>query len=198
MYPLQVCSRKLRSSVSMAYIDDLSKRYRRYIAHPWKANLAGAERTVFVVYDKTKERQLRARMGLFELATKECGHGWALCDITRSFGQWIASLEYRESYYESPEDLQFLLNSEFLEFLAHQIRQVLRSAGTTTAVGLLGVGSLYGFVHVSQLLQRIDHEISGRLVVFFPGTYARNNYQLLDARDGWNYLAVPVTMESPS
>jgi hypothetical protein len=31
--------------------------------------------------------------------------------------------------------------------------------------------------------------------VFFPGVYENNNYRLLDARDGWNYLAVPITMQ---
>ena len=34
----------------------------------------------------------------------------------------------------------------------------------------------------------------GRLVVFFPGQFEQNNYRLLDARDGWNYLAVPITL----
>src|SRR5437870_4368748 len=29
------------------------------------------------------------------------------------------------------------------------------------------------------------------LLVFFPGVYEQSNYRLLDARDGWNYHAVP-------
>jgi len=28
--------------------------------------------------------------------------------------------------------------------------------------------------------------------VFFPGEHEGNSYRLLDARDGWNYLAVPL------
>jgi hypothetical protein len=39
-------------------------------------------------------------------------------------------------------------------------------------------------------------DIRGRLVVFFPGEYEDNNYRLLDARDGWNYLAVPITLHN--
>ena len=35
--------------------------------------------------------------------------------------------------------------------------------------------------------------MKGRLLVFFPGVYEQNNYRLLDARDGWNYLAFPIT-----
>jgi hypothetical protein len=30
-------------------------------------------------------------------------------------------------------------------------------------------------------------------VIFFPGHFEHNNYRLLDARDGWNYHAVPIT-----
>jgi len=32
------------------------------------------------------------------------------------------------------------------------------------------------------------------LLVFFPGTKNDNNYRLLDARDGWNYLAQGITL----
>ena len=28
----------------------------------------------------------------------------------------------------------------------------------------------------------------------FPGHVDGSNYRLLDARDGWNYLAVPITI----
>ena len=38
----------------------------------------------------------------------------------------------------------------------------------------------------------ISREVRGRLLVFFPGEHERGNYRLLDARDGWNYLAVPI------
>jgi hypothetical protein len=40
----------------------------------------------------------------------------------------------------------------------------------------------------------VEGDIRGRLVIFFPGEYDSNNYRLLDARDGWNYLAVPITL----
>ena len=41
----------------------------------------------------------------------------------------------------------------------------------------------------------VEGDIQGRLLVFFPGVYEQNNYRLLDARDGWNYLAVPITSQ---
>ena len=37
-------------------------------------------------------------------------------------------------------------------------------------------------------------DIRGRLALFFPGDVDNNNYRLLDARDGWNYLAIPITL----
>ena len=57
----------------------------------------------------------------------------------------------------------------------------------------LGVAGLFGFIRVSELMDAVDDAIRGRLLVFFPGEYDGNIYRLLDARDGWNYLAVPIT-----
>jgi hypothetical protein len=39
----------------------------------------------------------------------------------------------------------------------------------------------------------VDDAIRGRVVVFFPGELEQNNYRLLGARDGWNYLAIAIT-----
>jgi hypothetical protein len=61
-----------------------------------------------------------------------------------------------------------------------------------TVVALLGVGALFGVYRVSQLIEGVNPLIRGRLLVFFPGEKQGNNYRLLDARDGWNYLAVPI------
>jgi hypothetical protein len=45
------------------------------------------------------------------------------------------------------------------------------------------------------LIERIESHIPGRLVIFFPGEHdAKNNsYRLLGAKDGWGYLAVPIS-----
>jgi hypothetical protein len=40
----------------------------------------------------------------------------------------------------------------------------------------------------------IEADIEGVWSSSFPGQFERNNYRLLDARDGWNYLAVPITL----
>ena len=46
---------------------------------------------------------------------------------------------------------------------------------------------------VSALIERVQEFVQGRLLVFFPGEVEGNNYRLLGARDGWNYLATPIT-----
>jgi hypothetical protein len=38
----------------------------------------------------------------------------------------------------------------------------------------------------------VQDRVAGRLLVFFPGQREGNNYRLFDARDGWNYLALPI------
>lgn len=183
----------------MGRIEDLADRYAQHIATPWQRTVAGAQRVIMVVYDKELERTLRARKLVFETATQQAGHEWHEVDLTASFAEWMAGDDYREAYFESPGDLQLKLDAEFAEYVAERIRQVLKrpEVGPDSVVGVFGVGALYGFARVSKVLKLVEGEIRGRLVVFFPGQYEQNNYRLLDARDGWNYLAVPITLHSP-
>ncbi|MDJ0448835.1 BREX protein BrxB domain-containing protein [Methylocystis sp. JR02] len=179
----------------MARIEDIAERYGRHIATPWQRTIAGAQRVVMVVYDKELERTLRARKLAFETATREAGHDWFEVDLSDAFAEWMAADDYRDEYFSSPEDLQLKLDAEFPEFVAGRIRYMLRKPEVTanSVVAVIGVGSLFGFARISQVLKKIEADIKGRLVVFFPGQFERNNYRLLDARDGWNYLAVPIT-----
>ena len=106
----------------MGRIDRLAERYKSYIELPWQKDLAGAERAIFVVYDKSDERRLRARKDLFAMATDNAGHGWIECDLTSVFAQWMAATEYRDTYFESPEDLELKLEDDFLEHVAGRVR----------------------------------------------------------------------------
>jgi len=109
----------------------------------------------------------------------------------------MANAEYRDSYFESPEDLEIKLEDDFLEHVAGRVREVLTASGAddNSVVGVYGIASLFGFVRVSELMKEIEQDIRGRVVVFFPGEYENSNYRLLDARDGWNYLAIPITLQ---
>jgi len=168
----------------MARIEDLADRYGRHIATPWQRTVAGAQRVVMIVYDKELERTLRARKLAFETATREAGHDWHEIDLSSAFAEWMASDDYRDEYFASPEDMQLKLDAEFPEYVAERLRETLRKAEVTSesVVALLGVGSLFGFARISQVLKMIEADIRGRLVVFFPGQFERNNYRLLDVR----------------
>ena len=178
----------------MSKVRELAGVYRRHVSAPWQRTLAGAQRVMMIVYPKERERALRARMGEFELATVQAGHEWRLVDCTKWFAQWMAAEEYRDAYFESPEFLDAKLEEGFRQVAADRLTTELSGAGENTVVGVLGVASLYGFLRVSKLIHDVEQCIEGRLAIFFPGTKDDNNYRLLDARDGWNYLAQPITL----
>lgn len=179
----------------MSRIEDLAEAYGRHIATPWQRTVAGAQRVVMVVYDKEQERMLRARKLAFETATTQAGYVWLEVDLAPAFAEWMARDEYREDYFAEPADLKLKLDAEFPDRLAERIRERLTSPDATEAsvVAVFGVGAIFGFARISQILGMVESDIRGRLVIFFPGQYEQNNYRLLDARDGWNYLAVPIT-----
>ncbi len=180
----------------MARIEDLAEKYGRHIATPWQRTVAGAQRVVMVVYDKDLERTLRARKVDFENATTQAGHEWHEIDLASVFAEWMAQDDYRDEYFASPEDLKLKLDAEFTDYVAERLSELLNQPGVTetSVVGVFGVGAIFGFARISQILKMVENDIRGRLVVFFPGHHERNNYRLLDARDGWNYLAVPITL----
>ncbi len=182
----------------MTRIEELATRYRNHIGAPWQRNLAGDQKTIFVVYPKTDERKLRARLDLFEMATAATGHHWQQLDLTDAFAQWMADTDYREVYFQEPEALAMKLRSDFVQHTAGLVREALTREGVDedTVVAVQGVACLFGFARVSLVLREVVNDIRGRLLVFFPGEYEDNNYRLLDARDGWNYKAVPITLHN--
>ena len=82
--------------------------------------------------------------------------------------------------------------------MADRIRSALTLPEVTkdTVVAVFGGGTLFGLTRMSRVLKLVESDIRGRLAVFFPGSFDRNNYRLLDARDGWNYMAIPITLHS--
>ena len=106
----------------MARIEDLADRFERHIATPWQRTISGAQRVVMLVYDKEMERTLRARKAAFETAARQAGHDWHEIDVSDAFASWMASDEYREEYFGSPEDLQLKLQAEFPNYVAERLR----------------------------------------------------------------------------
>jgi len=180
--------------VIVSQIEDLASLYERHICAPWQKTVSGAQRVVLVVYEKELERTFRARTGEFEQATRRSGHEWKELDCTRWFAEWMAGDEYRDEYFGDPSLLGMKLEGEFKQVVAQRLADELETVDDGTVVALLGVASLYGFLRVSELIRGVEQSIHGRLVVFFPGTKDDSNYRLLDARDGWNYLANGITL----
>lgn len=176
----------------MNRLEALRASYTRYVSLPWDRSLPGQQRVWFAVYDPADERRLRLHLTNFEIATKEAGHDWRSCDLTGAFARWMAEQEYREAYFKSPKKL---LNPHpgFEAAVADQVLNVLEGADEHTVVAVTGVAALFGFMKVARLMELVQNSIPGRLLVFFPGEYQDNTYRLLDARDGWNYHAVPIT-----
>ncbi len=172
----------------------LLKAYEAFVRLPWQSGLSGRERVWFCLYEPRDERRLRARLDEFAITTRGAGHGWVPFDATTAFEEWMVHHEYREGYFAEPEFIGPALD-DFLASLVESLKQVLRSADANSVVAVVGVGALFGIVRASSLIERVAEEIRGRLLVFFPGTRDGSNYRLLDARDGWNYLAVPIEAE---
>jgi len=175
-------------------VDALAESYARHVALPWDRGLAPAQRVWFAVYRKEDERRLRYKVDAFQLATATAGKRWLLVDLTDSFARWFDATKYRELYFKDPSKMAPAL-PRFLDHAAAEVVTRAQAAGADadTVVAVLGVASLFGFAHVSDLVPRIVDALSGRLLVFFPGSRDGNVYRLLDAREGWNYLATPIT-----
>ena len=177
----------------MSKIEDLLSQYRRYVSLPWEHKLAGAQKVWFARYDPDQERRLRLRIGEFQAATTDARHTWRPVDITDWFAEWMTNHEYRDAYFENPKDLELAL-VDFTEYTAKRVRKELKhpDVNENTVVAILGLASLFGLIRVAELVAKVDSEILGRLLAFFPGQRDGSNWRLLNARDGWNYHAVPI------
>lgn len=175
------------------------ERLKEHLALPFPENVSPRERVVMVVYPPGDERKLRRLIesGEFANEIKTTGHGWHEYDLATEFSRWLAEYEYRDRYLSRPERLwDDQGNIRGLEeFLVSRIAAITEKLTATDVLALIGGGGLFGLHSVSTLIERIESHIPGRLVIFFPGEHdAKNNsYRLLGAKDGWGYLAVPLT-----
>jgi hypothetical protein len=165
-----------------------------HIEIPWRSDAAAAQRVIFCVYDKHDELRLRASIDEFQIATNKFGHGWALFDLTNTFADWLTEQRYAKKYYQQPHLIDGLMH-RYLSYIKQEFEKFLQTnkVNDGSVVALKGAGSVFGFLKVRDIVKELSPLVSGRLLVFFPGTYDNNNYYLLDGHDGWNYLAVRIT-----
>jgi hypothetical protein len=180
----------------MSRIKRLIQTYSKYISVPWRDDAAAAQRVIFCVYNENDERSLRAKVDDFEIATRQAGHEWAIFDLTNTFATWLTSQRYVRSYFQKPHLLSTLI-PKYLSFIVEEFKIFLlnNEVGPGFVVALKGVGSLFGFLKVKEVIDKLAPMVEGRLLVFFPGSFENNNYRLLDGYDGWNYLAVSITAD---
>jgi len=176
--------------------DNLLSAFRNVIQEPWTSTLSASERIMFLVYDPAEQRKVDFRLIDFETATKKAGKKWALISLKSCFPDWMSAHEYREDYFRDPEALTDQLDGDFKQYSIDFLNQAISKiqADDQTLIALKDVSSLFGFARLSDLLNNVSPDFKGRLLIFFPGEFEKNHYRLLDARDGWSYLARPITI----
>ena len=140
----------------MSRIKRLLNSYSKYISIPWREDAAAAQRVIFCVYNEKDELRLRAKVDEFELATKQAGHEWVVFDLTDSFADWLASQRYARSYFQKPHLLATLL-PKYLPYIVQNFEKFLheRNVDKNTVVALIGVGSLFGFLKVKEVIDKL-------------------------------------------
>jgi hypothetical protein len=175
----------------MTAVDRLLSNYSRQVRLPWPTNVSGKQRVWFAVYPPGEERRVRARLPQFEAITLAASHGWTTVDLTRLLPEFLAAHKYRESIFQKPEHLR--VGNHLEVHAATLVKEACSREGAGSVVAVTGLASLFDFVRVSSLIERVEDAVLGRLLALFPGEYAGNVYRFMDARDGFNYMAVPIT-----
>jgi len=175
----------------MSRVSDLVDAYAGELSLPWRSGLSGGERVWMLVYPPDMERAMRAALPRLELVTGQCGYSWTLIDITDELGHWLASHRHSEAFFEEPTDFTPAIIDKFEAELVTKVREQLSAAPEDHVVALVGIGSIFPFLRASSVIKAIDDEVSGRLLVLFPGLHdpETHSFRLLDARDGFNYRA---------
>jgi hypothetical protein len=175
----------------LSNIEELLDDFKRRLAVPWRDDEPPAGRIWILWYDKANERRVRGRLGEFQFAAEQAGKGWRECDIAPRFGAWVAQQPWFERLAKRPGSLSTVL-PQFEDDLARSIKSELSACRHNDILALSGIASLFGLTRASSLIDQIASSVPGRLLVTFPGAHRGGIYRLLDARDGWNYLAVPI------
>ncbi|MDD2260869.1 MAG: DUF1788 domain-containing protein [Clostridia bacterium] len=181
----------------MSKIDTLLQNYHKHVRIPWRSDAAPMQRVWFCVYDPKDEKTLRAKLEEFELATIQRSKKWLQYDLSDSFAQWLSAHEMAKDYFLNPELISDIM-PEYEDYIVDSFYSfVLKTSDQLdTVCAIYGLGALFGFIKAKGLIEKIAPFVSGRLVVFFPGTFENNNYRLLDGYDGWSYLAIPITSDN--
>jgi len=180
----------------MSRINQLLANYRRHVQLPQRSSASAAQRIWFAVYPPEDERRLQHCIQEFDLATRDAGWNWHLIDLHGQFAQWLATLEGEERviWFSNPQDINLYARTEWRDRLAAFIKEEIAKVAEPerAVVALTGLTELFDFLPVSDLLEAIEGSVPGFLLLLFPGERENNTYRFLCARDGWDYLAIPI------
>ena len=180
----------------MNEIQRLLKNYSNYIRLPWADNLSSSEAVWFAIYPPEQERQLHLYLDEFAIETQKAEKIWQSIDLSQSFTQWLEreDAEERDSLFQNPKDLSYFAQEDFPEFLSDLVKEAFASAESpeNTVFALHGLMNLYDHAQISALMTELEENIPGRLLLFFPGSKEENAYRFINARKGWDYLAVAI------
>ena len=176
----------------MSKINQLLAKFESIIKEPWPTGLSGQEKVWFLIFDPIDLRKVHFKLAEFEMATKNANRDWLLVSLNDYFTNWLSKKDYKESFFEEPEYISDPLQNEFREYIIIEINKRLVHNSENTLVVLKDASAIFGFIKLSEIVQDISNKIKGRLMVLFPGEFTNNQYRLMDARDGWDYLARPI------
>lgn len=176
----------------MSKVNHLLAKFESIINEPWPTGLSGQEKVWFLIFDPIELKKVHFKLGEFEMATRNANRKWLLISLNDYFTNWLSNHDYKEAFFEEPEYISDALQSEFREYIINKINKELTDNSENTLLVLKDASAIFGFIKLSEVVQDVSNKIKGRLMVLFPGEFTNNQYRLMDARDGWDYLARPI------
>jgi hypothetical protein len=182
----------------MSKIDSLIESYRRHISMPYRKEKDLTQRTWIAVYPPEDELRLRSKIDEFEIATKDSGHRWQTIDFNHAIADWLDSVPEQKKKECLADDANTtdLANPQFKKYLSNRILSCIQACPVEvvdkTVFAILGAMGIYDFAYISEVFEFLPKNLPGNLLLFFPGEKEENIYKFLNARKGWNYMAVPI------
>jgi hypothetical protein len=176
----------------MSKVNQLLSKFESVIKEPWPVGLSGQEKVWFLIFDPIDLKKVHFKLSEFEMATKNANREWLLISLNDYFTNWLSNHDYKEAFFLEPEYISDALQTDFREYIIQEINKELIQNSENTLLVLKDASSIFGFIKLSEVVQDISNKIKGRLMVLFPGEFTNNQYRLMDARDGWDYLARPI------